>query len=247
MKKNTLIALGVFAVLALILLAFVPPPASVLQKETPETLLWVFEGVTPCADCAGIRTRLTLMQDAPYRAEGTYELSLTYIGEDVEPVVQQGLWTTERGTAYDPDATVYALDPDIEGQTTRYVRLNATTIRALDGDGNAIPDALPFNLELIQAGPEQGAMPEVQTLTGMRTCVPHKNTGGVQTQECLSGLVTDDGANYALDFGSMPGDSIPEGRVSVTGMVVPVALLSSDQWQTYDVAGVVSVEAISAI
>lgn len=153
MNKNTLIALGVFVLFALLILSVVPPPASVLSPspaDTGETLVSVYEGVTLCADCPGIETRLTLVKAGPYVAEGTYELSMTYIDRDVMPVVTQGLWTTERGTATDPDATVYAIDPDIEGSTQRYVRVDADTIRQLDGDGNAIPAELPFDLDLVQ-------------------------------------------------------------------------------------------------
>jgi hypothetical protein len=153
MNKNTILALCAFILFSLVLLAFVPPPASLTQTQSvsDEVLLGVYEGVTPCADCPGIDTRLTLTQSSPYSAEGTYELSLTYLDRDVEPFVTNGLWTTERGTATDPDATVYALDPDMPDQTQRYVRVDDTTIRQLSGDGTDIPAELPFDLRLVGA------------------------------------------------------------------------------------------------
>ncbi len=43
-----------------------------------------YEGVLPCPDCPGIRTRLTLRQD------GTYELSRLYIERDREPGLARG-------------------------------------------------------------------------------------------------------------------------------------------------------------
>jgi hypothetical protein len=249
MKKENIIAFGAFIVFALVLLAFVPPPASLTNPEPgSEDLLGVYEGVTPCADCPGIRTRLTLTKSSPDSAEGTYELSLTYLERDVEPYVTEGLWTTERGTMTDPDATVYALDPDMPDETQRYVRVDADTVRQLAGDGSAIPAELPFDLNLVVAGADQGMLPEVRTVTGTRICLSHKDTSGPQTMECAFGLAGDDGQNYALDLASVAEmEASLTGRVEVTGMFVPSALLSSDQWMRYDMTGIVSAESIEAI
>lgn len=150
MTKNTLISLGVFIVFALILLAVVPPPAAMTQEQPAEaSLTSVYEGVTACADCAGIDTTLTLVRDSAYSAEGTYEISLTYLEKDVAPFVATGLWTMERGTPTDPDATVFALDPDMPEQTVRYLRVDEDTIRQLDREGNAIDSSVPFDLNLV--------------------------------------------------------------------------------------------------
>ncbi len=146
------IALAVFTIFAFLLFSIVPPPAQMELMDTPEAspvVLGVFEGVTPCADCPGITTRLTLVQYAEYYAEGTYELSLTYIDRDVEPYVQEGIWTTERGTPTDPDATVYALDPDRPDVTQRYVKKTDTSIRLVNQDGTEIDPSLPFTLTRI--------------------------------------------------------------------------------------------------
>lgn len=151
MHKNTLIALGAFIIFALIVLSFVPPPAARTSpaQVTDSVVLGVYEGTTPCADCPGIVTRLTLVQEDAHTAEGSYELSLTYLERDVEPFVETGIWTTERGTPTDSDATVYALDPDFPERTLRYLRVDADTIRQLAQDGTEIDASLPFDLTLI--------------------------------------------------------------------------------------------------
>ncbi len=148
MKKNHLIALGVFAVFALLILSFVPPRAQA-PEQMPAPASETFVGTTVCADCPGIITQLTLTKDAPYSAEGTYELSMTYLESDAEPLVLSGLWTTERGTPADPDATVYALDPDMPEQTQRYLRVDSETVRMLDREGNELDTPTPGNLTLI--------------------------------------------------------------------------------------------------
>ena len=154
MEKKHYISIAVFAVLALIILALVPPPASMREEETQNDtslLLGTYAGVTPCADCPGIATELTLVRDSASSAEGTYRLSLTYLERDVEPYVAAGIWTTERGTPSDPDATVFALDPDMPDKTQRYLKTSETTIRQLDREGNEIDASMPFDLTLVPA------------------------------------------------------------------------------------------------
>ncbi len=64
----------------------------------------VYEGVLPCADCPGIRTRLTLRQD------GTYELSRLYIDRDREPRLAGGRFT------WQPSDNAIALEAGHGGQ-----------------------------------------------------------------------------------------------------------------------------------
>ncbi len=155
MEKKHIIAAGAFAVLALTVLALVPPPAGlVAPAPAPDEslLLGTYEGVTPCADCPGIRTELTLVKDSESLAEGTYRLSMTYLERDAEPYLAAGFWTTERGTKTDPDASVYTLDPDGESPM-RYRVVDADTIRQLDGDGNEIDARMPFDLTRVTGNP----------------------------------------------------------------------------------------------
>ena len=94
-------------------------------------------------------------------------------------------------------------------------------------------------------------LPAPTTLAGVATCLPHRDTEGPQTLECALGLRTDDGIYYALDLAALPDEerilASGNARIEVTGMLVPIELLSSDQWMRYDVAGIVRAERVGAI
>lgn len=86
--------------------------------------------------------------------------------------------------------------------------------------------------------------PERATLTGTQVCLPHRDTTGPQTMECAIGMKTADGKYYALDFNLMSQTPpvIPGGQVfSVSGILTPTAMLSSDHWQKYNMEGIFSV------
>ena len=65
--------------------AAVPDPA----HNSRNSLDWagVYEGITPCADCPGIKMRLTLQQD------GRFELSTQYLERQVAPQTSSGRFT----------------------------------------------------------------------------------------------------------------------------------------------------------
>jgi len=82
------------------------------------------------------------------------------------------------------------------------------------------------------------------TLTGVQTCLPHKDTSGPQTMECAIGMKTDSGEYYSLDFKVMSQipPKIQDGeRFTASGLVTPIEYLSSDHWQKYEVEGIFSV------
>lgn len=150
MQKNTIIALVIFGIGALLILAFVPPPPAMVDRAVaPVTTTAVYEGLTPCADCPGIIQRLTLTSSEEGSAEGTFELSLTYLERNVEPFIETGVWTTERGTPTDPDAVVVALYREGADEPQRLRRLDATSLRFLSMDGTEIDSSLPFTLTLV--------------------------------------------------------------------------------------------------
>jgi hypothetical protein len=86
------------------------------------------------------------------------------------------------------------------------------------------------------------------TITGTYTCLPKKNTGGPVTLECAFGLKTDEDY-YSLDMSSILTDNYPalygNETITVEGVLVPKAMLSSDRWKTYDVIGVIAVEKVT--
>jgi len=81
------------------------------------------------------------------------------------------------------------------------------------------------------------------TLSGTRVCLPHKGEGP-HTKECALGMKTDVGEHYVLDFSRMsqvPLEIESGARFTASGVITPIENLSTDQWMTYDVAGVFSV------
>ncbi|HEY9480658.1 MAG TPA: hypothetical protein VIR98_00295 [Candidatus Paceibacterota bacterium] len=99
---------------------------------------------------------------------------------------------------------------------------------------------------------ERGTLPQRVTMTGVYTCLLHSNTTGPQTMECAEGFRSDDGPTYALD-GSLAAstqtiDLVRSGvQVRVEGLLTPVEMLSTNQWQKYQMNGVLSVTSAERI
>jgi copper homeostasis protein (lipoprotein) len=110
-------------------------------------VLGSWQGTTPCADCSGIITTLTLYQKAPNDfTDAVYQLHLKYI--DRGNFAHYGSWTVLRGMPGNPDATVYQLDPDKSGKQY-YLRVDENTLQQLDGDMKPIDSKLNFTLKRI--------------------------------------------------------------------------------------------------
>jgi hypothetical protein len=86
--------------------------------------------------------------------------------------------------------------------------------------------------------------PKRTTLTGTYVCLPHTNSTSTQTDECITGIKTDDGLYYALDFGPL-SQTLPQlkagDRISANGLLVPKEQLSTDYWNKYPITGIFSV------
>lgn len=120
--------------------------AGAVAAPGEEPMVLRYAGDLPCADCPGIRTELTLTRKAKGWAEGSYSLSETYL-ERGGPRVTTGDWTTLRGDAADPDATVYQLNPDDTEEQRNFLRVgDDRELKALDRDmkrwGGKVPDTL---------------------------------------------------------------------------------------------------------
>ncbi len=100
-----------------------------------------YEGMLPCADCPGIRTRITFIND-----NLTYQRLDTYLeardGKDYS-YVSGGKYTTERGYEKDPDATVYVLDYDKPGEQA-FLQVNDSTLEMLDRNRKQIKSTLNY-------------------------------------------------------------------------------------------------------
>jgi len=78
-------------------------------------LLGTYQGTTACADCTGIQTRLRLYAKGTNDFTDTvFLITRTYLGgrNGDQSFTDRGEWSLEKGDAVDPNATVYALNPD---------------------------------------------------------------------------------------------------------------------------------------
>jgi len=103
------------------------------------------------------------------------------------------------------------------------------------------PDGQTFT----QSGP--GVVPVQMTLSGVTNCLPKKDTGGAVTMECAIGLQVGNDY-YALDTSKIQKDVFPVidtgQEIVVEGLFTPIAMISSNQWITYDIEGIMVVDKI---
>ncbi|MFT3705895.1 MAG: copper resistance protein NlpE [Agriterribacter sp.] len=114
-------------------------------------LIGVFQGVIPCADCEGIRTELTLYQDAANSENNTYTLTETYLNTKNKTgdttFSSTGKWDILRGIKGDATATVYFLNYDEPEEARYFLKKSETTITLLDKEQHVISTALNYSLE----------------------------------------------------------------------------------------------------
>lgn len=93
---------------------------------------------------------------------------------------------------------------------------------------------------------EEVALQEEVKLTGLSVCLPHKNPGEIQTMECAFGLQVGN-EYYSLDLGSFAADFQTGVNMTIEGTYIPLEALSSNQWQKYDIKGIVTVTSITTL
>jgi uncharacterized lipoprotein NlpE involved in copper resistance len=97
------------------------------MHNSRNALSWAgtYEGVLPCADCPGIRTRLLLQSD------GRFELSTQYIDRQRAPVVRSGRlqWNDAGNTITLP----------LPGERARQFRVGEGRLLQLDAQGGVPP------------------------------------------------------------------------------------------------------------
>ena len=121
------------------------------RDSTGAALLGAFAGVLPCADCSGIRSELRLYTEQPSGRPTRYEATETYLGaRDGDRTVRRaGRWTILRGSATDPDATVYQLDYDRANGQQNLLRVSDAELRLLDRDQREITSSAPHSLRRV--------------------------------------------------------------------------------------------------
>jgi len=137
--------------------------------------------------------------------------------------------------------------------------IEVTSVEAEQGKAAAAIYPVTLALEeregkLLIVKMEKGAYSEIphrQTVVGFWECLPHKDTSGPQTMECALGIAIDqsDGhlaVNTSL-MSTYPVDFPTGTKVRVKGVVVPANQLSSNQWQKYDIDGIISATTIEKV
>ncbi len=89
------------------------------------------------------------------------------------------------------------------------------------------------------------------SVDGTFSCLPHKDTSGPVTLECAYGIKTEIGRHYALDTSLLSQTAMATlesgSKVQVTGTMVPVEALSSNQWAKYDIIGIIQVTKVQKL
>jgi predicted secreted protein len=111
-------------------------------------LVGTFTGILPCADCAGIRTDLALYAEQPSGEPTRYALRETYIGtrQGDRTVETAGSLAVKRGSASDPNATVYQLDSAKADLRRHFLRAGENELRLLDREQREIKSSASYSL-----------------------------------------------------------------------------------------------------
>lgn len=90
--------------------------------------------------------------------------------------------------------------------------------------------------------------PRPMALSGTYACLPYKNPDMPHTLECRVSIQGDDGFYYLLDTNFLES-MLPEpevgNRISGEGIFTPIEMLSTDQWQVYNVRGIFSITSVT--
>ncbi|AQU84880.1 MAG: copper resistance protein NlpE N-terminal domain-containing protein [Halomonas sp.] len=94
-----------------------------------------YKGTLPCRNCDGIDLDVNLVGEETSAPEArTFTLDATYRNHPQTPPDENyaGNWEVLTGTPSDPDATVYELTPDGDGQIYYFMRIDARTLELID-------------------------------------------------------------------------------------------------------------------
>jgi hypothetical protein len=107
--------------------------------------------VLPCADCGGIRTELRLYTEVGSDRPLRYTLKQTYLAtRDGDRTVERtGRWTILRGSAQDPDATVFQIAFDDPQLQQSFLEVSEDELRLLDRMQGEIPSEAPHSLHRV--------------------------------------------------------------------------------------------------
>lgn len=148
-------------------------------------------------------------------------------------------------------------------QTGNTFRVKGNVLEVTTGEGGKPEPAAvyPLTLAVEKRGDSymiskltKGAyseLPHRQTVIGFWECLPRRDTTGPQTMECAFGIALAQGdGRYAVNTSLMstyPVDFPTGTKVKISGIVTPANQLSSDQWQKYDIDGIISATTIEKL
>lgn len=130
-----------------------PAPAPAAAPTTDALMMEkVYEGILPCADCSGIKTRVRISSKESDAGANTFELTQTYMGKEPNNVfVSTGKYNIKRGMEGDENATVYIFNPDKSKDEQYYYAVytnDPATMYSLDRDMKKIESDLNYALKL---------------------------------------------------------------------------------------------------
>ncbi|WP_439879812.1 copper resistance protein NlpE [Pontibacter sp. MBLB2868] len=112
---------------------------NVTSPSPANVSLGTYVGTLPCADCEGIRMKLTLQEGKAGKSK-TFVMEQTYLGKPAgnNAVKIKGIWFPARGNKQDPNAVIVQLIPDGKYDPLYFMRLNEKAIKMLDRQQNPI-------------------------------------------------------------------------------------------------------------
>ncbi|MCO7248013.1 MULTISPECIES: copper resistance protein NlpE N-terminal domain-containing protein [unclassified Halomonas] len=104
-------------------------------QEEEATAQTSYQGSLPCRNCDGIDLDVTMMGEETSAAEErTFTLNASYRNHPQNPPDEnyEGNWEVLSGTPSNPDATVYELTPNGDGQIYYFLRIDESTLELID-------------------------------------------------------------------------------------------------------------------
>lgn len=112
----------------------------------------IYEGVLPCADCSGIKTRVKMMGKEGDATANLFELTRTYLGKEPNNInITSGNYVIKQGMEGDSTATLYIFNPNKSKDEQEYFAIYSNdpgTMYQLDRDMKKIESDLNYSLKL---------------------------------------------------------------------------------------------------
>ena len=113
-------------------------PTRIADVRQTKTADWygIYQGIIPCADCEGVKTKITLLKD------NTFKSQIQYIGKSDESFIETGT------IKWDENQSLIILNAN-DGESKQY-QFNKNTLTHLDNNGQLITGDLADNYILMK-------------------------------------------------------------------------------------------------